>query len=90
MDTCFFCDQKVNTSSQLRHAATKHLHAKVHQCAKTLQDTKLLAKMADKDLTAQDAAYHLTCLNKYYRKAAAALQGQQSTHAASDESEVAL
>ena len=68
---CFFCEKEefhtnVNESFQL--AKSSSTDKKVWDYAKRLRDTRILVKLADRDMTAQDAVYHLSCLSSYYYK----------------------
>ena len=44
------------------------MDARVRECAQTLQDEKLLAKLSAGDLVAQEAKYHAVCLASLYQK----------------------
>jgi hypothetical protein len=67
---CIFCG-KVGNKKELRKAATLGLDNKVKECAKILDDTNLLAKLAGGNLISIDALYHLPCLTRLYRQASA-------------------
>ena len=57
---CFFCGK--GKPQNLRRASTFKLNKKVRECAVTLQDFDLLAKLSEGDMTVQDATYHPLCL----------------------------
>ena len=63
---CFFCEKDVIGSD--RNAMTKNLYERLSDCAKVLQDEKLIAKLSAGDLVAQEAKYHLNCLNAVYNR----------------------
>ena len=52
-----------------RKASTFGLDMNVRKAAMKLQDKSLLAKLSAGDLIAQDALYHLNCLNSAYNRA---------------------
>lgn len=62
---CFFCDQQANTEP-LHEVTTLELDDNVRKCAHLLHDEILLAKLATRDMVAQEAKYHVTCLAKLY------------------------
>ena len=53
----------------LRRASTFKLDKKIRECAMTLQDFDLLAKLSEGDMISQDAMYHPLCLLAFYKKA---------------------
>ena len=57
---CFFCE---NSSDKgiLHCVTTLHIDNNVKNMATELSDTKLLTKLADRDMIAADAMYHLNC-----------------------------
>ena len=64
---CFFCDEPPGLKGV--HAAwTLGVHHKVHYVAIHINDTNVLRKLANTDMVAGDANYHLKCLVAYYRK----------------------
>ena len=65
-----------------RESATRKKDSRVRECAKTLQDTALLAKLSAGDLVALEARYHAKCLVALYNKAKRA----ESANKASDSS----
>jgi len=64
---CFLCEQEAPTS-ELRHAMTMQLNRKLNECAKTLNDGRLLAKLSAGDAIAQELKYHTKCLTGLYNK----------------------
>ncbi len=67
--TCLFCDRVVDKDDKYDcFTATLDIDAKVRQCAKDLQDTKLLAKLAAGDMPTIDAKYHANCLTLFYKR----------------------
>ena len=67
---CFFCDKPLtDVKPKRREPATRRIDLRVRDCAKTLQDTALLAKLSAGDLVAQEAKYHSKCLVSVYNRA---------------------
>ena len=62
---CFFCGK--GKPQNLRRASTFKLNKKVRECAVTLQDFDLLAKLSEGDMIVQDAMYHPLCLLAIYK-----------------------
>ena len=56
---CFFRNKPV-PDENLKNVRKKD--SRVRECAKTLQDTALLAKLSAGDLVALEAKYHAKCL----------------------------
>ena len=52
---CFLCEDERET---LRQAMTLKLNQKINECTKTLNDSKLLAKLSAGDVIAQELKYH--------------------------------
>lgn len=67
--SCFFCEGPGTKKGPLHQVAAKIVSKKVSEAAEILMDTKILAKLAEGDLVAQDAAYHKLCMTDYYRRA---------------------
>ena len=65
-DSCFFCEKNDGT---LHKARTKGIDEKVKWCAKEIDDSRLLAKLAGSDMHALDIVYHNACLVDLYNKA---------------------
>ena len=65
--TCFICDKEA-TSSELRKAMTINLNKRVNECALTLNDGKLLARLSGGDVIAQELQYHAECLADLYNR----------------------
>ena len=60
---CFLCEEE---GAEVREAMTMKLNKKVNECAKTISDGKLLAKLTAGDVVAQELKYHPTCLVVLY------------------------
>ena len=60
---CFFCNMPAGASG-LHEASTKSIDANVRRCAVELEDTALLAKLAEGDMVVIDAKYHNNCLQQ--------------------------
>lgn len=65
--TCIFCE-KVAPASDLRQASTKGLDKRLRECAETLGDGKLLARLTGGDIIAQEFKYHGVCLSALYNR----------------------
>lgn len=76
LEECFICEKKASRT-ELREALTMQLNTRLYQCAKTLQDQTLLAKLSVGDVVAQELKYHGTCLTSLYNKERAHLRKQQ-------------
>ena len=50
---CFLCD-KISPASELSQVMTMHTNNRLHECAHTLNDGKLLAKLSGGDAIAQE------------------------------------
>ena len=68
-EVCFICEEFGSRSNCLHNVSTLRLDARVRECAYTLQDEKLLAKLSEGDLVALEASYHASCLASLYKKA---------------------
>ena len=66
---CFICDK--DDGGRLWKASTFGLNSRVHYCAKVTKNESLQRKLFDGDLIAIEAEYHVACLSKLYREAAA-------------------
>ena len=64
---CFFCDLPAGNSI-LHDAATYDIDSRVRKCARELEDTILLAKLAAGDMIALEAKYHRKCLVNLYNR----------------------
>lgn len=76
LEECFICEKKASRT-ELREAMTMQLNTRLYQCAKTLQDQKLLAKLSVGDVVAQELKYHGTFLTSLHNKERAHLRKQQ-------------
>ena len=56
---------------------TMKLNKKINDCAKTLNDGKLLAKLSAGDVIAQELKYHPACLVDLYNRERAFLNAQK-------------
>ena len=61
----FLCN-KEETKSELRKAMTMKLDQRLNECARNLNDGKLLAKLTGGDIVAQKLKYHRSCLTALY------------------------
>ena len=68
---CFLCEEE---GSEVREAMTMKLNKKVNECAKTISDGKLLAKLSAGDVVAQELKYQPTYLVALYTSERAHLQ----------------
>lgn len=64
---CFLCEKEV-FGDDIRHAMTMKLNNRLNDCAKTLGDGKLLARLSAGDAVAQDLIYHPKCLANLYNR----------------------
>jgi hypothetical protein len=64
---CFFCDMPAG-SEQLHEVTMLEVDEKVKECALSLSDHRLLAKLAVSDMIAQEAKYHQACLTNLYNR----------------------
>ena len=65
MDNCFFC----NKSDGKLYSCTAKLRKKhVNEWAVYMQDSKLLAKLSEGDMTTTGAKYQKNCLTNMYNK----------------------
>lgn len=83
LEESFICEKKASRT-ELREAMTMQLNTRLYQCAKTLQDQNLLAKLSVGDVVAQELKYHGTCLTSLYNKERAHLRKQQSMSEVAD------
>ena len=65
--TFFFCEEPAGLTC-LHEASTFDIDSRVRKCAQDLQDTKLLAKLAQGDMIASEVKYHAKCLVGLYNK----------------------
>ena len=69
-----FLYEKSREASELRHAMTQQLNDRVNECALTLSDGKLLAKLSGGDAVMQELKYHPACLVALYNRQRAYLK----------------
>ena len=74
---CFLCE-KVSPESDLRHAMTMQLNKRLNECAKNLNDGRLLAKLSGGDVIAQELKYHPGCLTALYNRERSLLRKVQA------------
>ena len=74
---CFLCEKK-DPLQDLRHAMTMQLDKRLNECARTLNDGKLLARLSGGDVVAQELKYHRTCLTALYNRERAYLMKQEN------------
>ncbi|KAJ8379036.1 hypothetical protein AAFF_G00232050 [Aldrovandia affinis] len=65
--TCFICDKEA-PSSELRQVMTMNLNNRLNECAQTLNDGKLLARLSGGDAIAQELKYRFACLTDLYNR----------------------
>jgi len=78
MTECPLCEKEGNT---LRKAMTLKLNEKINECAKTLNNGKLLAKLSAGDVIAQELKYNPECLVALYNRERAFLNAQKQEKA---------
>lgn len=76
-DVRFICIEPGNKKNSLHLCATKTIYDKVKHSAEVLGDTRLLAILADGDLVAQEAKYHLKCLARLYKRSSRNVKDEQ-------------
>lgn len=64
---CFLCEKK-DPVNDLRHVMTMELDKRLNECARTLNDGRLLAILSAGDAVAQELQYHRSCLTKLYNR----------------------
>lgn len=67
MEKCFLCEKKEPTS-ELRQAMTMQLNERLNECARNLNDGRLLALLSGGDVVALELKYHSTCLTALYNR----------------------
>ena len=75
---CFLCD-KEDKDIHLRQAMTMKLNDRLNNCAKILNDGKLLAKLSSGDIVAQGFKYHPACLSALYNRERAELRAKEQS-----------
>lgn len=71
---CFLCD---GSTGKLHQVTTFEVDRRVRNCAHTLQDLQLIAKISAGDLIALEGRYHVQCLLSLYRRADAVLRDEK-------------
>ena len=74
---CLFCGTK---EGELREAMTMQVNKRIKECAKTISDKKLLAKLSA-DVIAQELKYHPACLVALYNEERAYLKAKEQEKA---------
>lgn len=64
---CFICEKEAS-SSELRQVMTMNLNNRLNECARNLNDRRLLAKLSAGDAIALELRYHLECLTDLYNR----------------------
>lgn len=64
---CFLCDEPDDVAN-MHQVLTTNLNKKVKEAAEYLKKFELLSKVSTGDLIANEARYHLSCLNKLYKE----------------------
>ena len=86
---CFLCDEDVASAPDKRAGMTMTLNERLKECAKTLSDGKLLARLSGGDIVAQEFKYHLSCLAALYNKERAHLSAiKKQTQEQQNEKEI--
>ena len=75
---CLFCGTK---EGELREAMTMQVNKRINECAKTISDKKLLAKLSAGDVIAQELKYHPACLVALYNEERACLKTKEQEKA---------
>ena len=60
----FLCDEDVASAQDKRVGMTMTLNDRSKECARNLNDGRLLARLSGGDIVAQEFKYHLSCLTK--------------------------
>lgn len=67
---------------------TMNLNRRLHECAQTLNDGKLLAKLGAGDAIAQELKYHLGCLPSLDNRERFHLRNLEKAHSHTEETDV--
>lgn len=67
MEQCFLCEKKEPTS-ELRQAMTMQLNERLNECARNLNDGRILALLSGGDVVALELKYHCSCLTALYNR----------------------
>ena len=88
VQACIFCE-KIAPESDLRQVMTMQLNQRLHECAQTLNDGKLLTKLSGGDAIAQELKYHCACLITLYNRERSHLRKlEKSASAAKHEQDI--
>ena len=82
-EACILCD-RIAPASDLQQVMTMHLNNRLHECATTLIDDKLLARLIGGDAIAQELKYHCTCLTYLYNREACHLKNVEKSSCRSE------
>ena len=74
----YFAERK---KGELREAMTIQVNKRINECAKTISDKKLLAKLSAGDVIAQELKYHPACLVALYNEERAYLKAKEQEKA---------
>lgn len=80
-EQCFICDKEFLDDGQRREVMTMGLSSRLNECATTLGECKILARLSAGDAIAQEFKYHKDCLTTLYNRERchlAALQKQEN------------
>ena len=82
---CLFCENKGEGGGggggDFREAMTMQVNKRINECAKTISNKKLLAKLNAIDVIAQELKYHPACLVALYNQERAYLKVQEQEKA---------
>ena len=76
---CFLCD-KPSPLKDMRQAMTMKLNNILKECASTLLDEKLLAKLSRAGIISQEFVYHPQCLANLYNRERAFLSSKDRSN----------
>jgi len=74
---CFLCEKEA-PKSELRHAMTMDLDKRLNECARNLNDVRLMARLSGGDIVAQELKYHRFCLTALYNRERVHFSSQNS------------
>ncbi|KAL0198142.1 hypothetical protein M9458_006682, partial [Cirrhinus mrigala] len=73
---CFLCE-KMEPTSEMRQAMTMQLNERLNECARNLNDGKLLALLSGGDVVALELKYHWSCLTDLYHRERAHIKAEK-------------
>lgn len=74
---CFLCEKEAPIS-ELRHAMTMDLDKRLNECARNLNDVRLMTRLSGGDIVAQELKYHRSCLTTLYNRERAHFSSQSN------------